>query len=212
MTNEIPEELGETFLEVLVADVIRAMEREPDSQSNRRDLMRASFAAIEGLVWVYRKHVEGVAKDIDEISPLTEMAFSELTYRVTESGIIQPQTRFVTITAMIKFVTNEAQKLSSELKVDFGVQGWADLLAFLAIRNRITHPKTLTELHISHDDLRVSQSAFVWLLKLIGDVMELTTRASANYLEALREISALLMSGDEKALALYRMAVEGKYE
>jgi hypothetical protein len=212
MTDELPEELGETFLEVLAADVIRALERQPDSQSNRRDLMRASFAAIEGLVWVYRKHVEGVAKDLEEISPITEMAFSELTYRVTENGMIEPQTRFVTITAMIKFTTNEAQKLSQELKVDFGVQGWADLLAFMAIRNRITHPKTLTALHISDDDLKVAQSAFFWLLKLVGDVMESTTTTSAKYLEALREISALLISGNEQALALYRMAVEGKLE
>jgi hypothetical protein len=207
-----PKEIGETFLQVLVADVIRALERQPDSQSNRRDLIRASFAAIEGLVWFYRKHVENVAKDIDQISPMTEMAFSELTYRVTESGVVEPQTRFMTMTSMIRLTTNVAQKLSPELKVDFGVKGWTDLLKFVAIRNRITHPKTLTDLHISADELEVSQSAFFWLLKLVGDVMELTNKASAKRLDALREITALLASGDEHALALYRLAVEGKLE
>jgi hypothetical protein len=212
MTDEPLDELRETFLAVLVADVIRAMEREPDKQSNRRDLMRASFAAIEGLVWVCRKHVEEVAKDVGEISPMTEMAFSDLTYKVTESGAIEPQTRFITITAMIKFTTKQAQKLSPELKLDFGVQGWTDLLAFIAIRNRITHPKTLPELHISDEDLKVLQSAFFWLLNLVGDVMESTTKVSAKYLAELREISALLISGDQKALALYRMAAESKLE
>lgn len=212
MADELSEELSETFLGVLVADVIRALEREPDTQSNRRDLLRASFAAIEGLVWFYRKHVEGVAKDIDEISPMTEMAFSELTYRVTESGIVEPQTRFITITAMIKFTTNVAQRLSPEREVDYGVKGWADLLAFITIRNRITHPKTLADLHISDDEIKVSQSAFFWLLKLVGEVMELTNKASARHLDALREITALLASGDEKALALYRMAIELKVE
>lgn len=212
MADELPEELCETFLQVLVADVIRALEREPDTQSDRRDLMRASFAAIEGLVWVYRKHVEGVARDIDEISPITKMAFSDLTYRVTENGVIERQTRFTTITAMIKFTTNEAKKLAPDLKVDFGVQGWTDLLAFIAIRNRITHPRTLIELRISDDDLKIAMSALFWLLNLVGDVMQSTTQVSAKYLSELREISALLMSGDEQALALYRAAIELKLE
>lgn len=212
MANGLPEELSETFLQVLVADVIRSLERGPDTQSDRRDLMRASFAAIEGLVWVYRKHVEGVAGDSDEMSPITKMAFSDLTYRVTEKGVIEHQTRFTTMTAMIKFTTNEAKKLSPKLKVDFGVQGWTDLLAFIAIRNRITHPKTLTELRISDDDLKIAMSALFWVLNLVGDVMQSTTQVSVKYLSELREISALLMSGDEQTLALYRAAIELKLE
>lgn len=200
MINDLSGDLHETFLQVLVADVIRAMEREPAEQSNRRDLIRASFAAIEGLVWIYRNHVEGVAKDIDEISPLTE------------SGVTKPEDKFLTTIAMIKCTTNKAQKLSPDLKVDFGVQGWADLVKFIKIRNRITHPKTLAELHISDNDLDVAQSAFFWLLNLVGDVMKSSNEVSAKYVEKLRELSALLENGDEEALALYRMAAEGKLE
>ena len=55
MTNDIPQ----TFTHVLVHDVLFAEQRvqESDTPTHRRELVRAVFAAIEGLHWRLKRDV-----------------------------------------------------------------------------------------------------------------------------------------------------------
>jgi hypothetical protein len=201
--------LNDSFMGMLIHDVIAALERREvnDDQTSRRDLVRTLFAAIEGLVWVYRENVRAVANDIDPLSPIMELAFAEKTYSVDEKGHVQEQQRFISMLAMIRLASRVAEKICPELKIDFGVSGWTDLQLAIKVRNRITHPKSLSDLNITKGDIEISESALLWLLKLMESVMTATLSASKQDYSEFILFAEKLRSGDEEALALYRAAL-----
>ena len=92
--TDFPTELSKSFDAILLHDVIDGLRRvrQDPSQGVRRDLIRTMFAAIEGSALGYRQHVCSIARSIDELSPLMDMAFSETTYFVNETGKLEPQT------------------------------------------------------------------------------------------------------------------------
>lgn len=206
---DVYKEVQETFLMILVQDVILSLNRhdiEP-IQSNKRDLVRAIFAAIEGLSWSYREDIRMTASVVDPLSPIQEMALAEKSYSIDEQGKIKEQTRFISIPAMIRLTTRIAETVCPELKIDFGVPGWTDLKQAIKVRNRITHPKSLSDLQVSMADLVISQSGLFWFLDLIENVSGATLNASTRYLKDLRNLTDLLISGDEAALTQYRAAL-----
>ena len=206
---ESPDAVRETFFGILTQDVILSMDRQErsDTQATRRDLIRTMFAAIEGYVWEYREHVRSVISDIGTIPTLTELALSEMSYAVTENGKVVPQTRFITLTSMIKLISRLAQEQCPELQVDFTQTGWSDLQQAIKIRNRITHPKSRSDLKISLQDIAISQAGFFWILHFITTVMESTTAVLLQYSIDLRLLVDELKSGDPKALAEYKAAL-----
>lgn len=201
-------ELRETFLGILSHDVIVCLDRREidDSQATRRELIRALFAAIEGFVWWYRTHIHAIAVDIHEVPPLMAMALSETSYVVSENGALHEQVRFIPITSMIRLVTRLAGELNTELKVDFSGEGWSSLNQAIAIRNRITHPKSKTDLEITDEDIAKSEAGFFWLLDMVHDAMKASLTASQAYLSEFKSLAQKLSEGDPATLARYQAA------
>ena len=205
---EDPDSVRETFFGILTQDVILSMERQErsDTQATRRDLIRTMFAAIEGYVWKYREHVRSVMSDIDTIPVLTELALSETSYSVTENGKVEAQTRFITLTSMIRLVSRLAEEHCPGLQVDFSKAGWSHLQQAIKIRNRITHPKSKSDLEVTPQDVAIIHVGFFWLLKTIESVIESTNLDSARHLADLKLFADRLFSGDPKAIAEYEAA------
>jgi hypothetical protein len=76
------------FLALLIEDVIAARKRltTAHTQTARRDVVRASLAAIEGMIWVAREHVRTVLASLEQLTPVADLAMQELTYTVSERG------------------------------------------------------------------------------------------------------------------------------
>ena len=104
------------------------------------------------------------ANIIEPLSQIQEFAFAEKSYAVSDNGQIQEQIRFVSIPSMIRLTTQIAEQLDTELEIDFGVVGWADLKQAIKVRNRITHPKSISDLDISDTDIAIIQSGLLWFL------------------------------------------------
>jgi hypothetical protein len=205
-TNNLEKEVQESFLRILVEDVIILIERHDidPTQANKRDLIRTIFAAIEGLSWSYREDVRSNANTIDPLPPLMELAFTETSYFVSEKGHVQEQTRFISMPAMIRLTSRVAEQICPELKIDFGVTGWTDLQLAIQVRNRLTHPKKISDLQVSKGDIEISQSALLWFLTLTNDVLEATLSVSKQYLSEFQLIAEKLKAGDEEILEQYR--------
>ncbi len=201
---------NDRFLRVLVNDVIHAIERYDgnDTETTRRDLVRTTFAAVEGVTWDYQQFIWRVANDIAPLSPIMELAFGQKSYTVDEKGHLQEVTRFIPIPAMIRLTTRLACELCPELLIDFGEQGWSDLKLAIKVRNRITHPKNLTDLKISDGDISMCYSGFFWLLSSVIIAMEATTGALSDYLKEITFITEKLKNGDEEMLRLYRIEMQ----
>jgi len=201
--------LGETFLGMLMRDVVASLERVAvdNGQASRRDLIRTLFAAIEGSVWTYREHVRSVANDLVELSPLTALAFAEQSYVVTENGKVVGQPRYISLVAMIRLTTNLAQTLSPGLKVNFGSPGWSNLKHTIEVRNRLTHPKRKADLAIEPGDVATAWAALNWLLGIVTDVMSATVKSQADYVEEFRVLVDELKKGNPETLKAYRSAL-----
>jgi hypothetical protein len=202
------EELRTTFLGMLAYDVLVVAERLEidDNQTSRCDFIRTLFAAIEGSVWQFREHVRSIAADLDKLPPILAMAFAETSYSVTEAGKLIEQQRFIPLQTMIRFATNIAKELTPELEIDFSGSGWADLKQTIAIRNRITHPKGISDLTVSSEDTKTAWSGLIWLLDHVARTMEATSAVYADDLKELKVLVAELKAGDPIALEAYRKA------
>lgn len=193
------------FIRILAADVQHALNLAKNSnrQADRRNLIRTIISATEGISWDCRNHVRSIMKEVDQIPPLLDLAFSELTYSVNERGILVEQPRFITMTAMIRLTVNVAKIFSPDLQVDFGNGGWEALKKAIEIRNRIIHPKSVQDLDISEEDIETAQSGFFWFITVAGDVMEATTQTLRLRATLFRQILEKLKAGDPETIALY---------
>ena len=204
------EELRETFMRTLALDVLITLDRleKDDKQASRRDFIRALFAAVEGMVWQFREEIRSSAEELTELPPMMAMAMTEMSYSVSENGKLIDQQRFIPLPTMIRLVTNVAKELAPSLHTPFDKTGWADLKRTIVIRNRITHPKGISDLHVSLEDTKVGWSGLIWLLEHIEYVMKAVCAAQVEYLDQLKVLVGELKAGDPAALESYRKTFE----
>jgi len=196
---------GDSFFYTLIKDASTAMSRNlsADNQATRRDAIRTVFAAIEGLVWIFRVEVVDAAEatcglDDDEKSILRERQLA-----VSEKGQIVSQIRFLTLIATIRFVARIASRINGCDHFDFGGHEWERFRTAIAIRNRITHPKSADDLHVSKDDVSKVTGAFFWLLDRHVEVLSQAVQTRKAYLGEFDEILEKLKGGDPEVTELY---------
>lgn len=200
----------ESFIRILLADVIAALERYKagDSQMSRRDVVRTAFSAIEGLTWTYRQHVLAAAEGTGIVTGEEKAALAELNYQVTEQGRIASQPRYVSVPATIRLTTRIATKLHPDLNIEFGTDDWNSLRHAIAVRNRIMHPKRPEDLHIDDADIAKCTAAFFWLLDVMTLAMDAANAALNAYAKGARMLLKKLKDGDPETLADYQAAAE----
>lgn len=198
-----------SFITLLIDDVFAARQRltSADTQTARRDVVRASIAAMEGIVWVMRQHVATTLADLDALTPMADLALREKSYSVANDGEIMEQPRGLTLPTAIRLTVSQARITSPEIEVDYSEAGWSRLREALAIRNRITHPKPDNDLTITDTDLNTVGSALSWLLATNNYVMASTNLALVKYSEELRSMVDRLKAGDPDAIAEYQAAL-----
>jgi hypothetical protein len=199
----------ESFIGMLLADVATAMERHSLSgtQSHRRDLIRTTFAALEGLSWTYREHITGVARGSGLVTLEEESALSEISYQVSDQGKIVGQPRHLSMPAMIRLTTRIAVRLSPDLNIRFDTVSWERFREAISMRNRITHPKSEADLHIDDNDVSTCLSSFFWLLEISSRAMEAANAALKSHLHEFVKVFEKLKRGDPEAWAAYEAAI-----
>jgi hypothetical protein len=204
-TNNDERSRPAAFMALLIEDVIAARERltVAHTQTARRDVVRASLAAIEGMTWVAREHVRTVLASLEQLTPVADLAMRELSYRVSDRGEPKEQVRGLPLLTTVRLVVWQARIISPEISVEFSAAGWSNLGQAVSIRNRITHPKPDQGLSISDDDLAVVGSGMSWLVATVEYVMASTNLAFAHHRDLLSDTVQRLSAGDPDALAEY---------
>lgn len=208
---DIPEERSRSIalMKLLLEDVMAARERlgSADTQVARRDIVRASIAAMEGMMWLAREHVRDVLNTFDELTPIADLALREQTYVVSENGKLFVQGRSIPLPTAIRFIASQAAIISPDIDVEFSVVGWSNLKQSISIRNRITHPKPGTDLQVSDRDLEQVASALSWLTATVDYVMASTNLSLIEYGERAKDLVERLIAGEPEALADYQIAL-----
>lgn len=197
--------LGQSFVAQLVGDVIAADTRlaSDNIATNRRDVVRTRYAAIEGLVWIMREHVHTTMRELAYLTPLADLALRERSYVVTDSGDVKEQVRFTPLRQAIRLIVGQARLLSPDLDVTFTEPGWQALKDAALIRNRVTHPRSVGDMTISADDLARLGAGMAWLLATTEYVMSRTSLSFKWFNEEARVLLISLQRGDPDALAAY---------
>ncbi len=195
-----------SFLELLLIDVANATERHTSSgtQSDKRDLVRTTFAAIEGVAWIFREHVTGAARDSYGLDPGEEGALNEIAFQVSETGKIHRRHSFMPLLNSIRLTARIGARIAPSKRIDFSGGGWDDLRKAIVTRNRITHPKGVKDLILTDGDIETGTTALFWLLAETTEVMEETNSAIADYLGEFRLVLDKLLANDPEMHALYR--------
>jgi len=198
-----------TLIALLIEDVIAARRRlaAEDTQTARRDVVRASLAAMEGYVWVMRQHTTSTLAELEALTPIADLALREISYSVTTDGKIVEQPRGLPLSTAIRLAVSQAMLISPEIRVDFSGAGWSCLRQAVTIRNRITHPKLTDDLTITEGDLNIVVSGLSWVVATGNYVMASTNLAFVQSNDAMRDMIDRLKAGDPDALAEYQAAL-----
>jgi len=158
-----PRELIEC-IEILAADADESWRQMQATGSDlaKRHFVRAVFAWIDALSYLFRQ--AALSKIAD--GPLTPetiptlLALQERTYTINEKGVVTPTLLKAPTSSMLLFSLKtfaESQGLS--LGFDKGGQNWQAYVQALAIRDRITHPKKPSDVHLSDKDIDLVEEA-----------------------------------------------------
>lgn len=196
------------FRRILIEDVIEARSRNAlaNSQASRRELVRTTFAAIDGISWAYRETISSAAKNLGLLTIDEDAALSETTWQVSDSGKLTNQTRFIQMLSAIRLATRIALRIDAAIEVDFNGHGWQKMQSAQKIRNRVTHPKKSADLDITPADLETCAAAFDWLVEADLGVCERTNAAMATYVNQIREILTALKAGNPSVVHEYEAA------
>ncbi len=207
--DDLDKIVGKSFEALLLEDVILATDRlaEHNNQSSRRDYVRTVFSAIDGVTWTCRMFVRSVLASNEELDALADLALRDTGYQVSYNGSISEQPRFHALPVAIRLIVNQAQLIAPDLKVDYNAAGWSHLKSAISIRNRITHPKFITDLQITNDDTNAVTKALHWVMETTELIMTSINASMRDYNEAMKTLLEALKRGDPDVVAAYERAV-----
>ncbi len=143
------------------------------TQIERRTLIRTAFAVIEGFVFAMKT---GVSTKMDRtgITHGEQQYLEEVNYELNSDGALRESAARIPFLTNVRFMFRTYAKafaLDYQLPVDGS--GWQALQRAVKVRDRLTHPKTITQLRVSDDDFRDVVEAKQWLEGEITRMVEM---------------------------------------
>jgi len=163
-------ELSRALLHELATElrtVLQGRTRNELPQSERRMHIRGIFATIEAVIYVMKQialaaHPDPKCLTISE----AERAFAmERVFKLMPSGDVEQQAAKIPLETNIKFAFKLLAKAGSASTVlDISGTEWQSLQGAIKVRDRITHPKNISDLTISDTELSDAMIGFNWLM------------------------------------------------
>lgn len=151
--------------EPLMKDVHLALKKAKDDPTffNRRVAFRAAFSAVEGIVTLLKDQLLAGTGDYStaEIALLREED-----YQLDGRGNAITRTRFLRVADNLLFTWKLFFKgVLPDFAPDLAGDGWRCFLSSLSVRNRITHPRSGSDLEPSEKDMENLGTAFDWVFR-----------------------------------------------
>lgn len=150
----------------LLQDDVEALLRdEDDSQSSRRNFVRAAASLIEGYAQCFREMAEvGLETGAGPLS-------------AKEIAVLRDERGFGSADR-VKYTLRATYKLFQLPEVpQFSEQGWSDAQTLLEKRDSLMHPKTVNDLAVSDQSWERIHNGAVWLFAQLFGFMEQLAKA-----------------------------------
>jgi hypothetical protein len=163
--NQFVDDLGQ-MLSLLFDDVKQCkvqLETE-DSQFGRRVYVRTVFALIEGLTFQMKQIVLKMHDELNLGYPTAELALlKEEAYELNDKGEAYVQSKFLQLPKNVRFAFKVfARTFEVDYQLDVGSDVWASFKDAIEIRNRLTHPKLVNDLHVSDEQMVIVRRVEKW--------------------------------------------------
>ena len=168
---------------------------------------------IEGIEHVYSTSMPGMAvltvqylvgeDRTDAIVRLFSKINSNQDWLPEGVGVGQPivKPKYLTLPRNIKFAFEQQARVTfSSFKLDLDGEGWSSLMSSVSVRNRLTHPKSLIELHVSDQEVEGAEKALHWFAISYVSALADSYRALNRKLEEAQEILSKTETALDKGL------------
>jgi len=196
-------ELNQRFF-LLMNDALSIVKaaRDSDDDVAKRSFVRAVFAFIEGVTHGLKMvALDSHIRKEDTFSRAEESLLLEEAYELNEKGqpIVKP--KYLTLPRNIKFAFEQQARVTfSSFKLDLDGEGWSSLMSSVSVRNRLTHPKSLIELHVSDQEVEGAEKALHWFAISYVSALADSYRALNRKLEEAQEILSKTETALDKGL------------
>jgi hypothetical protein len=164
------------LIDPLFDDMIQceAILKQSDSPFARRNLVRATFAYFEGLVYSVKDRMvdSALAGESLRFTAGVLVNLMDEVPRPNRQGKLELEANrvpFLNSCAFLLRVLAESRGIDSG--PFFSDNGWNQMQASLSMRHRITHPKQVEDLEISDSELENIRGAYRWLWDAIDTVI-----------------------------------------
>lgn len=167
------------------------------SDNWRRAYIRAVFSEIDALISGLKDGIRETQK-VDDL-PLSDddqKKLDEFFVRQSENGKPIKKVFYPPFPENVAF-TLDLYAYSNYVfsRIDKQSEEWQCLLKSSKIRNRITHPKTPSDLILTPDDIRMVHQTELWFQKAVISLLEASVKALRGQLKGLRKAKAGLPRG-----------------
>lgn len=120
-----------------------------------RNVVRTFFAYLEGTVYSLKVYADIQFKNsLSPLKPHEIDAVYEETHTINEKGIVETKSMNIRLIPNILFMIKLQKRVHGISKdLDKNSEWWALLKESVEVRNRITHPKTIEDIHITRDEI-----------------------------------------------------------
>lgn len=155
-----------------------------ESQFWRRSIARLVFAHLEAVTYRLKLGAYALRE-----APWVDFSWEELAalqdrdFIITEQGKVKATAAKQPMLPNFRFAVHAfARAVASDYTLDLSTQGWEDVKKSVAIRDRITHPKTLQGLSLTVEETAQVYSAGTWVAETISGLMRSSSAAKMRQL------------------------------
>jgi hypothetical protein len=141
-----------------------------ENQTERRSAVRSGFAVVEGLIHSIKQtiledlHLNPGLHSIAEVAMLREEM-----YGVDRTGETQVQPKFIPTDTNLRFTIKMLCRGTSDGNMDLSGRGWQAFKSSLEVRNRLAHPKQLSDLTVTDSEMKAFIEGLYWFMKTVTE-------------------------------------------
>jgi len=146
-----------------LTEIAKIQAGEENNDTAVRTYLRGLFAWVEATIF----GLKGIALKMSEhktlFSPAELAMLQEQTYDLDEKGNIKLQPKLIPLTKNLRFAFSTCSRAFSIANtLNVGDARWDSFQKAIEMRNRITHPRTPEDLHLSDEDFEQIKFALFW--------------------------------------------------
>lgn len=180
---EAVNELKQVFI-TLNEDLDAALKvgRQDPSQFAHRTLIRTYFAFVEGIAYQLRQVTRASLEDTDLLTQGERALLREERFHLSAKGEPEAKENFQSALPNLLFsVRCYVKNHGAVYSPDTGHHGWDSMKRAIAVRDRITHPKSASGLEITDEDVNHFVTAAEWWKRTLLEMFEACGEADVYF-------------------------------